>query len=100
MSAARVLRQLVTLIEEGRATDATVGKMLETSGIQLIVGSKTGTYKDGMLSIGGAMHGLDPAAITGAVMPEVAPAPAPAPAPKRVIDISMQDDVEFGDELS
>ena len=70
MNASKVLHRMVKLIEEGRATEEQLGGMLEASRIQITLGSKVGTYREGMLCIDEALHSLDPEGISTVAMPE------------------------------
>lgn len=98
MKAARVLEQLVRSIKEGRVSDDVAGKLLSESGVQLTVGSKVGTYSDGMLHVNGANHGLDPLQVTKFAFPirESQDPLAKPEAPKRVIEASAKSELPFG----
>jgi len=59
-----ILKRMLQLVNDGRVSKAEAEKMLTDSGVELVVGAKTGTYDSGMLRIGEALHPLDPNAVS------------------------------------
>lgn len=84
-NAKEVIRTILRLVDSGRAKADVLEAMCE--GIVLQTSRGTGVYKNGMLDINGALHGINIGGITSASVPAPAAPAAPAapkapPAPK------------------
>lgn len=99
MNASKVLFQMVDLIKNGQVPESVAEQVLERSGVEIIAGAKTGTYSDGMLCIGGGLHGFDPNLVTGFSFPPLSEDTPEASVPEPSSEASGSEETASGREV-